>query len=33
MLYPIMTSSRMLMDLSGTWDFKLDNGTGFENKW
>lgn len=33
MLYPIMTSSRMLMDLSGSWDFKLDDGTGLANKW
>ena len=33
MLYPVMTDSRMLMDLSGIWDFKLDNGKGFEEKW
>ena len=33
MLYPIMTSSRMVMDLSGVWDFKLDNGKGFDEKW
>lgn len=33
MLYPILTSSRLLSDLSGVWDFKLDNGKGFEEKW
>lgn len=33
MLYPILTESRFLCDLSGTWDFKLDNGKGFEEKW
>ena len=33
MLYPIMTSSRTVSDLSGIWDFKLDNGRGFEEKW
>lgn len=34
MLYPILTSSRMLSDLSGIWSFKLDkNGTGFDEKW
>ena len=33
MLYPIMTESRALMDLSGTWDFKLDDGNGFAQKW
>lgn len=33
MLYPIMTSSRALIDLSGIWDFKLDDGSGFEEKW
>ncbi len=33
MLYPVLTESRGLMDLSGIWDFKLDDGTGFEAKW
>ncbi len=33
MLYPILTPSRFLCDLSGIWKFKLDNGTGFEEKW
>lgn len=33
MLYPILTPSRFLSDLSGVWDFKLDNGKGFEEKW
>lgn len=33
MLYPIITESRALLDLSGTWDFKLDNGHGFDEEW
>ena len=33
MLYPIMTPSRALLDLSGVWNFKLDNGQGFEENW
>ena len=34
MLYPILTSSRLLSDLSGVWNFKLDkNGTGFTEDW
>lgn len=33
MLYPILTESRLLSDLSGVWDFKLDNGKGFEEEW
>ena len=33
MLYPILTDSRLLSDLSGIWSFKLDNGSGFEEKW
>ena len=33
MLYPILTPSRFVCDLSGVWDFKLDNGQGFEEKW
>ena len=32
MLYPVLTQSRLLSDLSGVWDFKLDNGKGFEEK-
>ncbi len=33
MLYPILTPSRFLSDLSGVWNFKLDNGKGFTEKW
>ena len=33
MLYPISTPSRLLVDLSGMWDFQLDNGHGFEEGW
>ena len=33
MLYPMMTESRSVMDLSGIWDFRLDTGEGFEEKW
>lgn len=33
MLYPIITPSRFLADLSGVWNFKLDNGTGFDQEW
>lgn len=33
MLYPILTDSRCLIDLDGIWDFKLDDGRGFEDKW
>ena len=33
MLYPIGTESRLLYDLSGVWDFKLDNNKGFEEEW
>ena len=33
MLYPVLTSSRLLSDLSGVWDFKLDHGKGFEEEW
>lgn len=32
MLYPIMNSKRMVMDLSGIWDFIMDDGTGFEQR-
>ncbi len=37
MLYPVQTPSRFVSDLSGFWDFKLDEGldkgVGFEQKW
>ncbi len=33
MLYPIMTTSRELIDLNGIWNFKLDHGVGFEEEW
>lgn len=33
MLYPKMNSVRALIDLSGVWEFRLDNGHGFEEKW
>lgn len=33
MLYPVITQSRGLMDLSGIWNFKLDDGNGFDAKW
>src|SRR5699024_8863062 len=33
MLYSIATPSRLLMDLSGVWKFKLDHGQGFEQEW
>lgn len=33
MLYPIMTETRNLIDLCGIWDFKLDKGNGFLEKW
>ncbi len=33
MLYPVMTASRLVSDLSGVWAFKLDNGEGFAQKW
>lgn len=33
MLYPILTESRALMDLSGIWSFRLDDGRGFDEKW
>ena len=32
MLYPVLTSSRLLSDLSGVRDFKLDYGKGFEGE-
>lgn len=33
MLYPILTNSRFVSDLSGIWKFKLDHGKGFDEKW
>ncbi len=33
MLYPVITSSRAVMDLSGIWKFRLDDGKGFEQEW
>ncbi len=33
MLYPIMTTSRELIDLNGIWKFRLDAGTGFAEQW
>ncbi|UOF89308.1 beta-glucuronidase [Fodinisporobacter ferrooxydans] len=33
MLYPIITTSRGVIDLNGIWNFKLDTGKGFEEKW
>lgn len=30
MLYPVLTQSRLLSDLSGVWNFKLDNGKGLK---
>lgn len=33
MLYPIMNETRNVIDLNGIWNFKLDKGNGFEEKW
>jgi beta-glucuronidase len=33
MLYPILTETRQVIDLNGIWEFKLDKGNGFEEKW
>lgn len=33
MLYPIITESRDVMDLNGIWNFTLDKGNGFDEKW
>ncbi len=34
MLFPILTESRCVVDLSGTWDFKRDaDGKGFDEQW
>ena len=32
MLYPVMTASRSVIDLSGIWKFKLDDGNGLSEK-
>lgn len=33
MLYPKINDARTVVDLSGIWDFRLDNEKGFEEKW
>lgn len=33
MLYPIITDTRSIIDLNGIWNFKLDRGQGFTEKW
>ncbi|MCR8636521.1 beta-glucuronidase [Paenibacillus radicis (ex Xue et al. 2023)] len=33
MLYPIVTETRGIIDLNGIWNFKLDEGKGFQEKW
>lgn len=33
MLYPINSETRGVIDLSGVWDFKLDDGNGIEDNW
>ena len=33
MLYPIITTSRELVDLNGIWKVKLYHGTGFAEEW
>lgn len=33
MLYPQLNEARARIDLSGIWDFKLDNGNGFSENW
>ncbi|WP_438349689.1 hypothetical protein ACP8HI_03155 [Paenibacillus sp. FA6] len=33
MLYPIITDSRGIIELNGIWNFKLDKGEGFNEKW
>ena len=32
MLYPKLNHARALIDPSGIWDLKLDNGKGFDEK-
>lgn len=33
MLYPILTETRHIIDLNGIWNFKLDEGAGFQENW
>ena len=33
MLYPSATPSRFVENLSGIWNFKLDDGTGLDAGW
>lgn len=33
MLYPILNEARTLLDLSGIWKFRLDDGNGFAQEW
>ncbi|MCD2136398.1 beta-glucuronidase [Salinicoccus halitifaciens] len=33
MLYPITTETRNVIDLSGIWKFKVDEGNGHDEKW
>lgn len=33
MLYPITTDYRGVIDLNGVWNFKLDLGNGFDERW
>jgi len=33
MLYPIVTETRSVIDLSGIWNFKLDLGNGIQEEW
>ncbi len=33
MLYPVISESRSVIDLSGIWDFRLDDGNGFSERW
>lgn len=33
MLYPVLTDTRTVIDLNGIWNFKLDNGDGFDENW
>lgn len=33
MLYPINTEKRGVIDLSGIWNFKLNDGKGLQEKW
>ncbi|WP_159887833.1 beta-glucuronidase [Paenibacillus puerhi] len=33
MLYPIVTDTRALIDLNGIWNFKCDDGRGFQEHW